>query len=522
MPNLIRQLRKTTSGAPPITGIPSGVLLVNTADQTLSFPNAAGTDWVTIQAGASSPSFALNQFTFDGNGSQTVFTTTSTDSTDAHFIVAIGGVFQTAGTDYTVTDGVVTFATPPPSGEKVNVLVASGGVMGPQGPAGAQGPAGPSGVQGVQGPAGGLGATGSTGPSGATGPIGATGIQGPSGAQGVAGPAGGATGATGPSGLQGPSGSPGGATGLPGATGATGASGANALWNYTGAFDLGTAYAVGDLATYQGQLWYRSNANGGNVGDVPSTSSLFWDLIASRGANGPAGYDGATGATGPTGATGSAGAQYFGGNTFPSPSLGNPGDVYYREQGYDETGAKFVTIYQKSESGWAFLASMSGPPGPTGASGQQGATGPRGFPGPVGPSGLQGPPGAQGDPGPSGAPGPSGEQGSIGVQGFQGAKGDTGETGPQGATGAIGATGATGPSGETGPTGLEGATGATGQPGDTGPAGFPGLDGATGATGPTGPTGPNWPTTTQVPSSTVVPYGYFNAGNGRLVPYYTV
>ena len=152
MPNFIRQLRKSTTGNPSLTGIPSGVLLLNTADQTLSFPNAAGTDWVTIQAGASAPSFALNQFTFDANGSQTAFTTTSTDSNDAHFIVAIGGVFQTAGIDYTVADGVVTFTDAPPSGERVNVLVASGGVMGPQGPSGAQGPAGPSGVQGVEGP----------------------------------------------------------------------------------------------------------------------------------------------------------------------------------------------------------------------------------------------------------------------------------------------------------------------------------------------------------------------------------
>jgi hypothetical protein len=524
MPNYIRQLRKSTPGAPPITGIPSGVLLVNTADQTLSFPNAAGTDWVTIQAGASSPSFALNQFTFDGNGSQTAFTTTSTDSTDAHFIVAIGGVFQTAGTDYTVTDGVVTFTTPPPSGEKINILIASGGVMGPQGPAGAQGPAGPSGVPGEQGPAGGLGATGSTGPSGATGPIGATGIPGPSGAQGIAGPAGGATGATGPSGLQGPSGSPGGATGPSGATGPTGASGVSALWNYTGAFDLGTAYAVGDLATYQGQLWYRSDANGGNVGDVPSTSSLFWDLIASRGANGPAGYDGATGATGATGPTGPAGAQYFGGNTLPSASLGDPGDIYYREQGYEVGGAKFVTIYQKTGNGWEFLASMSGPPGPTGLTGQTGATGVMGLQGQTGATGLPGI-GLPGPQGPEGPQGPPGENGSIGVQGFQGEKGDTGETGPKGDTGATGATGATGPSGETGPTGGEGATGATGMPGETGPAGFPGLngtDGATGATGPTGPTGPNWLATTSVPSTTAVPYGYFDAGQGRLVPYYTV
>lgn len=223
MPNYIQQLRKSTTGTPSLSGIPAGVLLVNTADQTLSFPNAAGTDWVTIQAGGQSSSFALAQFTFTGNGAQTAFTTTSTDSTDSHFIVAVGGVFQTAGTNYTVSSGIVTFNIAPPDGVVVNVLVASGGVAGPQGPAGA------------------TGATGETGPAGADG-----------------------------------------------------SDGADALWNYRGAYDIGSSYAVGDIATYGGSLWYRKNANGGNVGDTPSVGT-FWDLLASKGDTGAAGSNGTNG-----------------------------------------------------------------------------------------------------------------------------------------------------------------------------------------------------------------------------------
>ena len=512
MPNFIRQLRKATSGTPPIEGIPSGVLLVNTADQTLSFPNAAGNGWVTIQAGASAPSFALQQFAFDANGSQTAFTTTSTDSTDDHFIVAIGGVFQTAGTDYTVTSGVVTFTSAPPSGEKVNILVASGGVAGPQGPSGVQGPAGPSGVQGVQGPSGSIGSTGATGPSGSTGPVGATGLTGPSGAQGIAGPAGGATGSTGATGPMGPSGSPGGATGVAGATGATGA---DALWSYTGAFDLGTSYDVGDLATYQGSLWYRKNANGGNVGDIPSTSSNFWDIIASKGANGPQGDQGATGATG---ATGAAGTIYFAGTDVPSPTLGKVGDVYYRDSSTpnDSPDVKIVSIYVKTESGWGGALNVSGPQGATGPSGPAGIQGPRGLQGFEGPIGLQGATGETGPPGPTGSPGVDGQDGS---QGWAGPQGETGATGLTGATGPIGATGATGPSGEAGPTGATGETGPTGPSGEAGGQGDPGVPGQTGATGATGP---NWAATGATPSNTVVPAGYFNAGQNRLVPYYTL
>jgi hypothetical protein len=66
--------------------------------------------------------------------------------------------------------------------------------------------------------------------------------------------------------------------------GADGTNGADALWNYTGEYNGGASYAVGDIATYDGQLWYRYNANGGNVGDTPSPG--LWNLLAAKGADG--------------------------------------------------------------------------------------------------------------------------------------------------------------------------------------------------------------------------------------------
>jgi len=66
-----------------------------------------------------------------------------------------------------------------------------------------------------------------------------------------------------------------------GADGTNGTNGADALWNYTGEYNGGASYAVGDLATYDGQLWYRVGANGGNVGDTPSPG--FWNLLAAKG-----------------------------------------------------------------------------------------------------------------------------------------------------------------------------------------------------------------------------------------------
>jgi hypothetical protein len=75
-----------------------------------------------------------------------------------------------------------------------------------------------------------------------------------------------------------------------GQTGQTGQNGQDALWNYNGEYNPGAGYAVGDVVTYDGQLWYRKNSNGGNVGDTPS-EGLFWDLLAAKGADGQGSSD---------------------------------------------------------------------------------------------------------------------------------------------------------------------------------------------------------------------------------------
>lgn len=67
--------------------------------------------------------------------------------------------------------------------------------------------------------------------------------------------------------------------------------GADALWNFTGAYNLGLPYAVGDVATYNGETWYRINANGGNLGDTPSEGT-FWTKLAAKGADGGGGGGG--------------------------------------------------------------------------------------------------------------------------------------------------------------------------------------------------------------------------------------
>jgi hypothetical protein len=82
-----------------------------------------------------------------------------------------------------------------------------------------------------------------------------------------------------------------GAQGPAGAVGPAGADGEDALWNYTGEYNVGASYAVGDVATYGGETFYRTDAHGGNTGDTPSNVSLYWDLLAAKGEDGGGGGD---------------------------------------------------------------------------------------------------------------------------------------------------------------------------------------------------------------------------------------
>jgi hypothetical protein len=189
-------------------------------------------------------------------------------------------------------------------------LLANIGATGPQGPTGAtgatgaDGPQGIAGVQGNQGPKGDKGDTGEQGPQGSQGlqgEIGPVGPQGPQGSIGVQGPQG-PIGLTGPQGPAGPSGTTGaigpqgpqGVKGDKGDTGLQGADGDDALWNFRQAYDNAAPYEVGDIVTHNGETWYRINANGGNVGDVPQEGSI-WTKLAAKGADGKLDYYTTTG-----------------------------------------------------------------------------------------------------------------------------------------------------------------------------------------------------------------------------------
>ena len=173
-------------------------------------------------------------------------------------------------------------------------------------------------------------------------------------------------------GTPGPQG-PAGNDGSQGPQGDPGTDGLDALWNYTGEYNGGASYAVGDIATYDGQLWYRYNSNGGNVGDTPSPG--LWNLLAAKGANGADGADGTNGADGANGNDGSPGLVYLGNYVSGNGYLANVAVVKGSDNNlYIATSSGGLSDPVGNTAEWAIFL-------PKGADGDQGEQGIQGEPG---------------------------------------------------------------------------------------------------------------------------------------------
>ena len=142
------------------------------------------------------------------------------------------------------------------------------------------------------------------------------------------------------------------------------------LMTYSG----GTSYAIGDLAVFNGQLFYRKDAHGGNTGDTPFDGSDFWDLLAAKGEQGETGLQGEQGPAGADALWNFRGEYLMGGS--PAYQIGDivvhNGQLYYCLQFQDWS---ITEIPEASPSYWQLIA----------AKGDQGETGPQGEVGPVGP-----------------------------------------------------------------------------------------------------------------------------------------
>ena len=153
--------------------------------------------------------------------------------------------------------------------------------------------------------------------------------------------------------------------GADGSDGADGTNGADAIWNFTGAYNGGASYAVGYVATYNGQTWYRVNSNGGNVGDTPSEG--LWTLIAAKGDQG---IQGAQGVQGPSGNSFTVLGSYADLTAFNAGAGGEPGTL---GDAYILLSDGSLMVY--GAEGWFDSGDLQGPQGIQGEQGLKGDTG---------------------------------------------------------------------------------------------------------------------------------------------------
>jgi len=181
---------------------------------------------------------------------------------------------------------------------------------------------------------------------------------------------------------------------------------------YEGVWSSGTAYATGDVVSYNSASWVARQSN---TGQTPANTA-YWQELAGAGA---AGGPGAQGAAGPNGAPGSQGIQ---GNTIlsgavdPVAGSGSNGDFFFNLTtkyffGPKVVGAWPVGFDLVGPQGSQGLQGFPGVQGVIGPQGNQGPQGNTGSTGPVGPAG--GPPGPPGGPGGPGGPGPQGTSNGL-------------------------------------------------------------------------------------------------------------
>ena len=183
-------------------------------------------------------------------------------------------------------------------------------------------------------------------------------------------------------------------SGTSGTSGTSGISGLDANWRFSGSYNIGSSYSVGDVVTYDGETWYRTNDNGGNVGDTPIEGS-FWTKLAQSGEVGTSGTSGQTyGTSGTSGISGTSGQTY-----------GTSGT----------SGLSYAT------SGTSGTSGINGITGTSGTSGQVGLSGTSGT------SGL-----SYATSGTSGVDGIIGTSGTSGVSGIMGTNGTSGTSGQSG------------------------------------------------------------------------------------------
>ncbi|MBZ4192850.1 MAG: DUF1566 domain-containing protein [Candidatus Contendobacter sp.] len=144
---------------------------------------------------------------------------------------------------------------------------------------------------------------------------------------------------------------------------------------YQGSWLATNRYLAGSVVTYKGQtfLALKGTSSVPNLGKVPNTQPLWWQLL------------------------GTIGSTLKSGNGAPTAAVGNQGDFYVERTNNRLYGPKGATSWPTT------FVSMIGPEGPAGEAGPEGPAGEAGPEGPAGEAGPEGPAGETGQTGPAGA-----------------------------------------------------------------------------------------------------------------------
>ena len=94
--------------------------VVGTAGKVLTSNGTGGIYWGDASSGGAGGDLTIISDTFNGNGSNTVYTLSVSASTDKTFVY-LNGVLQAPTTDYSVTGTTLTFVTAPPSDNVIEV-----------------------------------------------------------------------------------------------------------------------------------------------------------------------------------------------------------------------------------------------------------------------------------------------------------------------------------------------------------------------------------------------------------------
>lgn len=94
--------------------------VIGTAGKVLTSNGTGGIYWGDASSGGGGGDLTIISDTFNGNGSNTIFTLSVSTSTDKTFVY-LNGVLQTPTTDYSVTGTTLTFVAAPPSDNVIEV-----------------------------------------------------------------------------------------------------------------------------------------------------------------------------------------------------------------------------------------------------------------------------------------------------------------------------------------------------------------------------------------------------------------